>query len=633
MLSETLATRSFDVSRTINAEAKRAIARAAVELCEDGDAVIINGGTTTFQMAQFLRNRKLKVLTNSYPLAEFLIRETENRVALPGGEVYRAQKLIVAAFDDDAIQHYSARLMFMSAMSIGPRGVIEGDPLIARAETKLLQRADKLVVLADASKFAVKGSLVVCPLKRIHMLITDAGAPSDALAMLREESVETLVVDAKASAAGAAMIAVEGAPAPLLEVRGIDKSFPGVHALSDVSFDVRAGEVHALVGENGAGKSTLIKIMSGVYRPDSGSILVEGRETRLADARRRAPRRRCDDLSGTAAVPRAVGRREHLPRPRAARARRVWIDWREMRAKAEALLASLEIDDLAVDQIVGALTVGMRQRVEILRALSHDARILIMDEPTAALTESDVARLFDIVRRLKARGVGIIYISHRLEEIFRIADRVTVLRDGAYVGRRQVAETNSAELVQMMVGRRIDNLFPKVVAPIGAPVLEARDIVRPPMVKSVSLTVRAGEIVGLAGLVGSGRSEFAQAVFGVTPAESGEIRLMGKAVRIVSPESGRAKGIAYVPEDRGVQGLVRPMSVLHNLSLAGLGALSRAGFIDRARRAASGGDGDPTFQRQDEFARRDRGSPFGRQPAEDRARQMARQQSQAADPR
>ena len=200
---ETLATRSFDVSRTINADAKRAIARAAVELCEDGDAVIINGGTTTFQMAQFLRNRKLKVLTNSYPLAEILIRETENRVALPGGEVYRAQKLIVAAFDDDAIQHYSARLMFMSAMSIGPRGVIEGDPLIARAETKLLQRADKLIVLADASKFAVKGSLVVCPLKRIHMLITDAGASPDALAMLREESVDTLVVDAKVSAAGA----------------------------------------------------------------------------------------------------------------------------------------------------------------------------------------------------------------------------------------------------------------------------------------------------------------------------------------------------------------------------------------------------------------------------------------------
>ncbi|MGA2494199.1 MAG: sugar ABC transporter ATP-binding protein [Roseiarcus sp.] len=377
------------------------------------------------------------------------------------------------------------------------------------------------------------------------------------------------------------MIAAEHNRAPLLEVRSIEKSFPGVRALSDISFDVRAGEVHALVGENGAGKSTLIKIMSGVYHPDSGAILVEGREMRLAtpdDARRAGIATIYQELllfpELSVAENIFLG---HAPLARGGR-----IDWRAMRAKAEALLASLEIDDLAVDQIVGALTVGMRQRVEILRALSHDARILIMDEPTAALTEADVTRLFDIVRRLKARGVGVVYISHRLEEVFQIADRVTVLRDGAYVDRRSVAETSVTELVQMMVGRRIDNLFPKTVAPIGAPVLEARDIVRRPMTKGVSLTVRAGEIVGLAGLVGSGRSEFAQTVFGITPAESGEIRLMGEAVRIVSAESARAKGIAYVPEDRGVQGLVRPMSVLHNLSLATLGALSWAGFIDRA---------------------------------------------------
>jgi rhamnose transport system ATP-binding protein len=377
------------------------------------------------------------------------------------------------------------------------------------------------------------------------------------------------------------MIAAEHNRTPLLEVRGIEKSFPGVRALSGVSFDVRAGEVHALVGENGAGKSTLIKIMSGVYHPDSGAILVEGRETRLAtpdDARRAGIATIYQELLLFPEL--SVAENIFLGHaPRAAGGR---IDWSAMRAKAEALLASLEIDDLAVDQIVGALTVGMRQRVEILRALSHDARILIMDEPTAALTEADVTRLFDIVRRLKARGVGVVYISHRLEEVFQIADRVTVLRDGAYVDRRSVAETSVTELVQMMVGRRIDNLFPKTVAPIGAPVLETRDIVRRPMTKGVSLTVRAGEIVGLAGLVGAGRSEFAQTVFGVTPAESGEIRLMGEAVKIGSPESARAKGIAYVPEDRGVQGLIRPMSVLHNLSLAGLGALSWAGFIDRA---------------------------------------------------
>jgi DeoR family ulaG and ulaABCDEF operon transcriptional repressor len=203
-MAQTLATRSFDASRTINIEAKRAIARRAVEMCAPGDVVIVNGGTTTFQMSEFLRGTRLKILTNSYPLAEFLIHETQNRVALPGGEVYRDQKLIVAPFDDDAIQHYSARLMFMSAISIGPLGVIEGDALIARAETKLLKRADKLVVLADSSKFVARGSLVVCPLSRVHALITDSHAPPEALAMLAEAGVRTIVVEPEAHSTEAA---------------------------------------------------------------------------------------------------------------------------------------------------------------------------------------------------------------------------------------------------------------------------------------------------------------------------------------------------------------------------------------------------------------------------------------------
>ena len=204
MAQASLETQPFDVSRTINIEAKRAIARRAVEMCVDGDVIIINGGTTTFQMAEFLRDTRLKILTNSYPLAEFLIRETQNRVALPGGEVYRDQKLIVAPFDDDAIQHYSARIMFMSAISIGPLGVIEGDPLIARAETKLLRRAEKLVVLADASKFAQRGSLVVCPLSPHPCAHHRSGAPPEALAMLRDAGVQTIVVDPEARATEAA---------------------------------------------------------------------------------------------------------------------------------------------------------------------------------------------------------------------------------------------------------------------------------------------------------------------------------------------------------------------------------------------------------------------------------------------
>jgi DeoR family ulaG and ulaABCDEF operon transcriptional repressor len=189
-----LATRAFDISQTLNIDAKRAIAKAAVALCADGETIIVNGGTTTYQMGEYLRDRRLKVLTNSYPLAEALIHNSKCRVALPGGEVYREQGVIVSPFEEDAIQHYSATRMFMSAISIGPFGVIEGDPLLARAESKLLKRADKLVVLADSSKFVSRGSLVVCPLSRIHTLITDPDAPSDALDMLREHGVHVVVV-------------------------------------------------------------------------------------------------------------------------------------------------------------------------------------------------------------------------------------------------------------------------------------------------------------------------------------------------------------------------------------------------------------------------------------------------------
>jgi rhamnose transport system ATP-binding protein len=261
------------------------------------------------------------------------------------------------------------------------------------------------------------------------------------------------------------------------------------------------------------------------------------------------------------------------------------IDWRTMRARARELLASLDIHDLDPGALIGTLSVGNRQRVEIAKALSHNARILIMDEPTAALTEHDVERLFRIVRLLRGRGVGIVYISHRLEEIFLLADRVTVLRDGEFVATKAVAETDHTDLVQMMVGRRIEALFPKLDAQLGEVVLELENIVRMPTTKGVSLKLRAGEILGIAGLVGSGRSELAEVIFGMTPADSGTIRLDGKPVTIASPSDAKHLGIAYVPEDRGRQGLVRPMPIVQNVSLASLGRLSRGSFIDRSAEA------------------------------------------------
>jgi len=381
---------------------------------------------------------------------------------------------------------------------------------------------------------------------------------------------------------------------PLLSVRAIEKSFPGVRALSGVSFEAARGEVHALLGENGAGKSTLIKIISGVFPPDRGEVLVDGIQVDLArpdDARRAGIATIYQELllfpELTVAENIFMG---HAPRAGFRR-----IDWRAMHQKTNALLASLEIHDLQADRIVGSLSVGNRQRVEILRALSQDARILIMDEPTAALTEYDVTRLFDIVRKLKARGVAVIYISHRLDEIFAIADRVTVLRDGAHVATKPVTETDAAGLVQLMVGRRIESLFPKVTVPIGEPVLEVKNLERRPLTRSVSLTVRAGEIVGLAGLVGSGRSELAQTIFGVTPAESGEIRIGGQKVDIRSPAQARSLGVAYVPEDRGTQGLVRPMTVRENFSLAALGKVAFGGFIDRRAERKLADDGVERF--------------------------------------
>jgi rhamnose transport system ATP-binding protein len=371
---------------------------------------------------------------------------------------------------------------------------------------------------------------------------------------------------------------------PLLALDGISKTFPGVQALEDVRFSMRAGEVHALLGENGAGKSTLIKIISGVHRPDAGTIRIDGEAIELAtphEAQARGIATIYQELSLypelTVAENIFMG---HAPRKRVGPVS--VVDWRTMQGRARELLASLDIRDMDVRRKVGTLNVGNRQRVEIAKALSINARILIMDEPTAALTESDVERLFEIVRLLKRRGVGIIYISHRLQEVFELGDTVTVLRDGRYVDTREVASTNEDQLIRMMVGRTITDLFPKLPTEIGSDVLEVRDLTQGTQTRNVSLTVRAGEIVGLAGLVGSGRSELAQVIFGIHPAESGQILLDGNPVRITSPSQAMKLGIAYVPEDRGTQGLVRQMRIRENISMAVLGTLVRRGFVDRA---------------------------------------------------
>lgn len=369
-----------------------------------------------------------------------------------------------------------------------------------------------------------------------------------------------------------------------VSMTGMSKSFVGVKVLKSVDFDVRAGEVHALLGENGAGKSTLIKILSGLYSPDAGSISVNGEITRFSSTRDATAAGIATVYQELLLFPELTVAENvflgHYPRKAGG-----WIDWQEVRSRTRALLDQLDTSDLDVDAKVLTLSVAQRQRVEIAKALSRNARILIMDEPTASLVESDVQRLMQVVRQLRDRGVGIVYVSHRLAEIFELADRVTVLRDGALVGTRQIGEVDERQLVSMMVGRSIDSLFPKADAAIGETVLEVRNLNHGRHVRDISFSLRRGEILGIAGLVGSGRTELALTLFGMTPATSGEILLEGKPVKIDSPRLARDLGIAYVPEDRGLQGLVKPMAIRKNISMATIERLSAGIFIKAAAEA------------------------------------------------
>lgn len=369
---------------------------------------------------------------------------------------------------------------------------------------------------------------------------------------------------------------------PILKVENIHKRFPGVQALKGVQLDVMPGEVHALLGENGAGKSTLIKTIAGVHSPDEGVIYFDGKPVTFNNPREAQQLGIATIYQELSLYPELTVAENifmgHAPKRRIGPFK--VVDWSRMTVRSRELLAELEITDLDVKRQVGTLNVGNRQRVEIAKALSVNARLLIMDEPTAALTESDVENLFTIVRLLRDRGVGIIYITHKLVEVFELADRVTVFRDGQYINTKKVSETNEHELISMMVGRTIDNLFPKQEATIKDVVLEVRNLNRDPYTKDVSFSLRAGEIVGMAGLVGAGRSETAQVIFGILPAQSGEILINGKAVKINHPTEAVAHGIAYVPEDRGSQGLIREMNIRENLSMAVLEEVSSGTFIN-----------------------------------------------------
>lgn len=375
---------------------------------------------------------------------------------------------------------------------------------------------------------------------------------------------------------------VPGSEPVLLQLRGLTKHFGGVRALDDVHFDLRAGEIHALLGENGAGKSTLIKILGGIHRPDAGSIRWDGQPVAIrdvAEADRLGIRLIHQELSLAPNL--SVAENLFLGRePRW----HGWLDRRRLFADAERLVRRLGLTDIgSVRTRVSELSVARQQMVEIARALAVRARLLVLDEPTASLSAAETEALFDTLRRLRAQGTGIVYISHRLEEIRRLADRITVLRDGRSMGTQHVAEVQPRTLIRWMVGRDLGLLCQRPAWRPGAVALSVRDL-QSTRVRGVSFDLHAGEVLGLAGLVGAGRSELARALFGIEPADSGTIVIGGRPVTVRCPADALAAGLVLVPEDRKREGLVMDAAVAFNLTLPWTGDWIRGCRPDRARR-------------------------------------------------
>lgn len=367
---------------------------------------------------------------------------------------------------------------------------------------------------------------------------------------------------------------------PILELRNVTKKYPGVLALDRMNLTVYPGEVHALMGENGAGKSTLIKVVSGAIKANGGNILFDGKSY--------------DSMTPALSKKLGIGviYQEFNLVPELSVAENVFLGQKLTRGpaisrslmneKAKALMDEFGID-VDVTEEVKNLTVAYQQLVEIAKTISSDVKVLIMDEPSAPLTNREIDALFGIVRRLREKGVAIIYISHRMEEIFALADRVTVMRDGKYVGTEQISDLTQADLIRMMVGRSLDEQFPEIRKEIGEVALEIRGLSTQALLKNVSFQVRKGEILGLAGLVGAGRTETARAIFGADPKSAGSIFIHGEEKQITCPRVAIAEGIAYIPEDRKKHGALLEMSIRENISFIAVKRISRLGFVSRRK--------------------------------------------------
>lgn len=367
----------------------------------------------------------------------------------------------------------------------------------------------------------------------------------------------------------------------IVKMEHISKSFPGVKALDDVSFNLRKGEVMALLGENGAGKSTLMKILSGVYTRDEGTITVEGQDIPVMT------QKTASEL-GIAIIHQELNMCQHLTVAENMFLGREplkhgIIDFRKMNRDAKELLSKLGVD-LNPETITGELQVSKQQMVEIAKALSINAKVLIMDEPTSALTAREIDELFTIIKQLRDSGCGIVYISHRLEELSHIADRVTIMRDGRFITSGLFSDFTMDDIIANMVGREIKEKYPRIETPVGDVVLEVRNLNAGRLVRDVSFTVRKGEIVGIAGLMGAGRTETTRAIFGADPKESGEIYIDGKLVKINNPKDAIKNGLVLAPEDRKKDGLCIKLPVRENISLPNLDGITKKNRVINSKK-------------------------------------------------
>ncbi len=363
-----------------------------------------------------------------------------------------------------------------------------------------------------------------------------------------------------------------------IEMRGITKSFGGNRVLSDAGFFLNDSEIHALVGENGAGKSTLMKILTGVYTRDEGEVLVDGRRVHYTHPRQA-------EADGIVFIHQELNVmfeltvEENMFMGKEIRGKFGALDGKEMRRRCEEALQKLGVS-IPVNAVMGDLSVGQQQMVEIAKALMANVKVIIMDEPTAALTPRETEVLFGVARNLRSQGVSIVYISHRMEEIFELCDRITVLRDGKYIGTKNIRETDMNDLVRMMIGRDIGERYPVRNSKIGDVVLEVRNLTKNGKFRNVTFSVRAGEVLGVSGLMGAGRTEIMHSIFGSVPADSGEILMYGKQVKITSPEKAKTLGIGFITEDRKSEGLMLEESIKTNVSLTNLDTISSKGVID-----------------------------------------------------